>query len=179
MKSTFILWEVNNLQSEENTIYQNLTSTKNLISSEIEKCFIEATQCRTNIIKNLSEVLQNIHLKNTNLINSMKKTNEKYFGIEKLGDITLKISKILERNDMLKKEKEARNESKPTIKPPINAKLSNQRKNYDLIGNLEQKNVDETAKDIRLLSLSSKTRSQSNNNNFLIIQLAINKKRFK
>lgn len=101
IKSQMIACEIEDLDRKEKALIQNLNSAQKMIADEAESCLSECDSIRKNIIKKLSENLQDLSDKNVNLFSSLRKINERFLGIKKLDEASVKsVSSIMAKNDL-------------------------------------------------------------------------------
>lgn len=129
--------DIEDLNRKENALIQNLKSAEQMIAKEAKNSVAECDSIRKKFIKKLAENLQDIGDKNVNLSIKIRRINEKYLGIKKLDEISLKsISSIIAKNELkLSKILKTSNieESSSLKKPPLFMKSSSLKKDDNLI----------------------------------------------
>ena len=130
--------DIEDLNRKENALFQNLKSAEHMIAKEAKNSVTECDSIRKKFIKKLAENLQDIGDKNVNLSIKIRKINEKYLGIKKLDEISLKsISSIIAKNELkLSKILQTSNIEEESLclkKPPLNMKSISLKKEDNLI----------------------------------------------
>lgn len=121
--------DIEDLNRKENALLQNLKSAEQMISKEAKNSVVECDSIRKKFIKKLADNLQDIGDKNVNLSTKIRKINERYLGIKKLDEISLKsISSIIAKNELKFSKILKTDESQCLKKPPLSMKSSSLKK---------------------------------------------------